>query len=183
MNLNLETQRLLLHPLKTSHADMYAHYLIRNADFFKKWSPEYDKRYFDAGYHEEMIANSEKEVKEGRYLKFAVFMKPDTNRIIGTVSFTNIIKGPFQSCFLGYRIDEKENGKGFATESVGKGIEYMFGVVMLHRIEANIIPYNTASIKVAEKLGFSLEGYSRNYLKIDGKWQDHLHYVLLNEKS
>jgi ribosomal-protein-alanine N-acetyltransferase len=123
----------------------------------------------------------EKETEAGKQIKFGVFIKNDLNKIIGTVSFSNIIKGPFLSCFLGYRTDEKENGKGYTTEAIKRGIEYVFDEIKLHRIEANIIPANTASIKVVEKLGFKLEGYSRNYLQINRKWEDHLHYALLNE--
>ena len=181
MSIKLETERLFLISLGALHCELLYDFLIRNAEFFKRWSPEYEKDYFEIAFHLKRLANIEKDTKEGKQIKFGVFIKNDLNKIIGTVSFANIIKGPFLSCFLGYRTDEKENGKGYTTESIKRGIKYVFDEIKLHRIEANIIPVNTASIRVVEKLGFKLEGYSRNYLQINGKWEDHLHYVLLNE--
>jgi ribosomal-protein-alanine N-acetyltransferase len=182
VNIKLETNRLILHPLNIRHSEMYFDFLIRNAGFFKKWSPKYDERYFELDYHKKRLENIEAEYKAGRQIKFGAFLKEDIAKIIGTVAFGNIIKGPFQSCFLGYRLDEKENGKGYMSEAIKKGLEYMFTEIKLHRIEANIVPYNSASISVVEKLGFRLEGFSRNYLQINGKWEDHLHYVILNRE-
>jgi len=160
---------------------MYFDFLKRNAEFFRKWSPKYEEGYFDKGYHKKNLEKIENETGEGRMVKFGVLLKQNNSKIIGIVEFSNIIKGPFQSCFLGYMMDEKENGKGYTTEAIRKTIDYGFKEINLHRIEANIIPHNTASIRVVEKLGFQLEGYSRNYLQINGKWEDHLHYVLLND--
>ncbi|MBL8015997.1 MAG: GNAT family N-acetyltransferase, partial [Ignavibacteria bacterium] len=71
--------------------------------------------------------------------------------------------------------------KGLATEAAAGVIEFAFCTLNLHRIEANIIPGNTASIKVAEKLGFVFEGASEKYLLINGEWQKHLHYALIND--
>ena len=67
-------------------------------------------------------------------------------------------------------------------EAVQKGSDVIFNEMNLHRIEANIMPKNKRSIRVVEKLGFCNEGLSRNYLKICGKWEDHIHMVLLNDK-
>jgi ribosomal-protein-alanine N-acetyltransferase len=69
---------------------------------------------------------------------------------------------------------------GYMTEAVKKGIEIMFQDYGLHRIEASIMPRNIRSLKVTQKLGFQEEGLSPQYLKINGKWEDHLHMVLLN---
>jgi len=181
MEIKLETERLLLQTINMSHVESYFDFLIRNAEFFKKWSPAYDEGYSGLEYHKKRMAAAEKDMAEGRLMKFAVLLKNNLNNIIGTVSFSNIIKGPFQSCFLGYRMDEKENGKGYAKEAIRKGVDYMLNEVKLHRIEANIIRHNKPSIRVAEKLGFAYEGMSKKYLQINGNWEDHLHYVLLNE--
>lgn len=181
MNIKLESSRLELVLLDTSYSLLLYDFLARNAGFFKKWSPGYDVNYFTEEYHRKTLERLERETSEGRTIKFGVFIKNDPERIIGTVVFSNIIYGPFLSCFLGYRTDEKENGKGYTTEAVKTGLDYVFDVLKLHRVEANIIPYNNASIRVVEKLGFKLEGCSQNYLKINGKWADHLHYVKFND--
>lgn len=168
--------------MNTDDADIFYDYLMRNYDFFKPWSPEYDKQYRDKDTFKSRIEYLINEEKEGRSVKFAAFKKEETAKIIGTIVLSNIVRGPFLSCYLGYRIDGEENGKGYATESIGRVVEYAFSNLKLHRVEANIIPRNKASIRVVEKLGFTYEGLSKKYLKINSIWEDHLHYAMLNDK-
>jgi [ribosomal protein S5]-alanine N-acetyltransferase len=89
--------------------------------------------------------------------------------------------GAFLSCHLGYKLDKDEINKGYITEAIQKGIEVMFNEFGLHRIEANIMPKNKRSLRVVEKLGFYNEGLAYKYLKINDKWEDHIHMVLLND--
>jgi [ribosomal protein S5]-alanine N-acetyltransferase len=182
LNIKLETERLKLISLDTSHTALLFDFLTRNAEFFKPWSPLYEDGYFDIENHRKHLLKIEQDTNEGKGIKFGTFLKNDPNKIIGTLSFMNIIYGPFLSCFTGYRTDEYYNGKGFTTEALKCGVDYVFEKLKLHRVEANIIPKNAASIRVVEKLGFKPEGKSEKYLQINGKWEDHLHYVKLNEK-
>nr|WP_281170156.1 GNAT family N-acetyltransferase [Paenibacillus pinihumi] len=110
-----------------------------------------------------------------------MYKQEEPGRIIGMIALSNIVRGPFQSCYLGYRLDQGEVNQGFMTESLARVIRYAFDELRLHRIEANIMPRNSASLKMVEKLGFSSEGLARKYLKINGIWEDHIHMVLLNE--
>jgi ribosomal-protein-alanine N-acetyltransferase len=82
---------------------------------------------------------------------------------------------------MGYKLDKDELNKGYITEALRKGIDIMFNEYGLHRIEANIMPKNSRSLRVAEKLGFYNEGLALKYLKISGRWEDHIHMVLRNE--
>jgi len=111
-----------------------------------------------------------------------IFGKDDfeLNKVIGVLSFSSIVKGPFLSCFVGYSIDNRFQNKGYMTQALKAGIDFMFKTVGLHRIEANIMPRNISSLRVVEKLGFQNEGLSPEYLQIDGKWEDHVHMVLIN---
>jgi ribosomal-protein-alanine N-acetyltransferase len=155
----------------------------RNEGFFRPWSPEYPEDYLTIEYTLKNAEFIDNETNEGKTIKFVLFKKEEPKRIIGSISLSNIIMGPFKSCFMGYRIDEKENSKGYATEAIKEVIRYGFEKLGLHRIEANIIPRNAASVRVAEKNGFVYEGLSRRYLKINGIWEDHMHYVILNEED
>ena len=101
--------------------------------------------------------------------------------VIGDLTFNNIVRGAFQSCHLGYKIDGRQLNQGFMTEALRCAIAYVFSELKLHRIEANIMPRNARSRRVVEKLGFVQEGLARKYLKINGAWEDHFHYVLLND--
>ena len=87
------------------------------------------------------------------------------------------------SCYLGYKLDREHIRKGYMTEALREGIKWMFHKEKLHRIEANIMPRNEASIKTVEKLGFVYEGISKSYLNINGVWEDHIHMVLLNDAN
>jgi ribosomal-protein-alanine N-acetyltransferase len=100
--------------------------------------------------------------------------------VIGYATVSNIVRGVFQCGILGYAIDEKENRKGFSTEAINGLINFSFEEINLHRLEANVIPANAASIRVLEKLNFIKDGYSKDYLKINDKWQDHLRFALIN---
>lgn len=79
-------------------------------------------------------------------------------------------------------MDVDEINMGYITEAIQEGIDIMFHEYGLHRIEANIMPKNVRSFKVVEKLGFYNEGLAYKYLKINGKWEDHIHMVLLNDE-
>jgi [ribosomal protein S5]-alanine N-acetyltransferase len=182
MAVRLETQRLVLKSLEKQDSDMFYDFLMRNYEFFKPWSPKYEENYKKKEAYNAKMDYMIKEHSEGRTIKFFLFKKEDASKIIGTTVLSNVVRGPFLSCFLGYRIDEKENGNGYATEAIKKVVEYAFNELNLHRIEANIMPRNIASIKVVEKLGFTCEGISKKYLQINGVWEDHMHYVILNEK-
>ncbi len=183
MGIVLQTERLTLRELTPEDAEMFCDFLLRNKEFFRASGPAYDKEYESPEYHRKMLERSQIESMDGRHYKFGVFLKNNINRVIGSLALSNIALGNFRSCFLGYRIDEKENTKGYATEAIGRIVDFAFNELKLHRIEANIMPANTASIKVVEKLGFVYEGDSRKYLKINGVWEDHRHYVLLNEND
>jgi len=97
------------------------------------------------------------------------------------MGFSQIVRGIFLSTYLGYSLDGEYINKGYMTEALEAGISYVFSELRLHRIEANVMPRNGASLKVLEKLGFQKEGLARKYLKINGVWEDHVHMTLLNE--
>lgn len=182
MKIELETERLILKTLGSSYSKQVLKYYSINKDFFETKMPSYGAGFFTEEYQSEILKKSGKDAESGHSVKFFIFIKQDLNRIIGDISVSNIVKGAFLSCHLGYKLDEKENGKGYASEALKKIIDYSFNELGLHRIEANIMPANTSSIKLASRLGFFNEGLSKKYLRINGKWEDHLHYVLLNKE-
>jgi ribosomal-protein-alanine N-acetyltransferase len=103
--------------------------------------------------------------------------------ILGQVSLNNIVRGPFQSSFVGYWIGAEFAGQGYMTESLTAMVAYAFGPMKLHRVEANIIPRNRPSKALAKRCGFRFEGVSKRYLRIGGRWEDHEHWVLTAEDA
>ena len=109
-------------------------------------------------------------------------LKNDNESIIGDITLSNIICGVLQSAFIGYKLDEQKNGRGLMREGLQAVIEYAFSELNLHRVEAHIIPRNERSIRVIEALGFEKQGYMKEYLLINNKWEDHLSYALVNRQ-
>ncbi|WP_411682131.1 GNAT family N-acetyltransferase [Clostridium thailandense] len=182
MEKTYETERLLLKILDKSYAEMLEDYYLRNKGFLEEWEPVRSEEFYTKQYQEEQLDKELKDIKNTNAFRLWIFKKQDDCKIIGSVGFNNIIKGAFLSSHLGYKLDKDEINKGYMTEAIEKGIEIMFNEYLLHRIEANIMPKNKRSLRVVEKLGFYNEGLAYKYLKINGKWEDHIHMVLLNEK-
>jgi ribosomal-protein-alanine N-acetyltransferase len=181
MQRNYETERLTLRTLNTDNAQAVLAYFDRNRAFLEPWEPTRCADFYTKGYQRGVLEAEQTEMDAGRMLKLWLFRRDDPKRVIGSLSFSGITRGSFLSCFMGYRLDEQERGKGYMPEAVLRGTGVMFTEFGLHRIEANVIPRNAASLRVVEKAGFEPEGISRRYLKINGVWEDHVHMVLLND--
>jgi [ribosomal protein S5]-alanine N-acetyltransferase len=103
------------------------------------------------------------------------------NKIIGVANFSQIFYRAFQNAYLGYYIDVDFTRQGLMSEGMRLAIDYAFYTLDLHRVEANIQPENRASINLVKRLGFTKEGFSRRYLKINGEWRDHERWALTVE--
>ena len=99
--------------------------------------------------------------------------------IAGVVNVSEIVRGSFQSAYLGYYALEPLAGRGFLRSGLRAVISHCFGELRLHRLEANIQPENARSIALVAGLGFQREGLSPRYLKIGGRWRDHERWALL----
>lgn len=99
--------------------------------------------------------------------------------IIGAISLSQIFRGGFQNAYLGYYVGAQYAGQGHMTEALQLLLRYAFKDLRLHRLEANIQPGNVASIALVKRAGFMLEGYSKRYLKICGRWRDHERWTIL----
>ena len=181
--LEIPTERLLLKVLDASFAPVVLDYFTRNAEFRRPWAPAVDDYFLTLESQRMRLEGDWASIGRGHMLKLWLFDRSDIQRssTIGFVSLSNIIRGAFLSCHLGYEIDGSVSNRGLMTEALRALIKVTFETLQLHRIEANIIPRNARSIRVVEKLGFSYEGLSPKYLKINGVWEDHGHYVVLNE--
>ncbi|WP_312018556.1 GNAT family protein [Streptomyces sp. I05A-00742] len=101
-----------------------------------------------------------------------------TGAIVGGVNINNIVRGALRSGTLGYTAYASTTGRGYMTEGLGLVIRLAFGRMELHRLEANIQPDNTASLRLVERLGFRREGYSPAFQFIDGEWRDHERWAI-----
>lgn len=111
------------------------------------------------------------------------FLYADTNEIIGVFNVSEIIRGCFQSAFLGFYANVKYAGRGHMKEGLKLVIQNAFTTLELHRLEANIQPENISSINLVKSCGFRKEGFSPHYLKINEIWRDHEHWAITYEDT
>jgi ribosomal-protein-alanine N-acetyltransferase len=112
---------------------------------------------------------------------FQLVCRLDDNAIAGFINISEIVRGSFQSAYVGYGGVARFAGQGHLTAGMRLVLEHAFGPLELHRLEANIQPGNMASIALARRSGFELEGFSRRYLKVGGEWRDHERWAIRAE--
>jgi len=176
----METDRLRLSVLKKSCARDVADYLCRNREFHRKWSQTHNDSYFTERTQRDYIKYDGGEYRAGRLVPLWITYKDDPHKIIGRVSFFNFAYGGMMSCSVGYHLDEEETGKGVATEALSNACAMIMDYMNIHRIEAFILPYNERSLALIKRCRFIYEGKRVSYMHINGEWEDHEAFYLLN---
>jgi ribosomal-protein-alanine N-acetyltransferase len=105
----------------------------------------------------------------------------ETGDIVGAIHLNHIIRGALHGAFLGYYAFAPHAGQGLMREGMLLVLKHAFRKLKLHRLEANIQPANRASIRLVRSYGFVREGFSRRYLKVGGRWQNHERWAILAE--
>jgi ribosomal-protein-alanine N-acetyltransferase len=156
----LYTERLLLTLPGEGAAEAYVRFNRENERHLAPWNPPMTERYFDAGFWRERLQRQIEELRAGTRYSFSIFAKTAgvEGPLLGYVTFSEVVRGVFLACYMGYALAEDAQGKGYMTEACGEGIRYMFEQVRLHRIMANYMPHNDRSARVLERLGFAREG-------------------------
>ena len=179
----LHTARCQLSLLQPDNAPVLLAYRQRNRDHLSPWEPAPNP---DDGSLDEACqraaARSVQAYADGLAVYFLATDR-QTGDMLAACNFTNIVHGIFQACHLGYSVDHAWQGKGLMYEVVQAGITYMFETQGLHRIMANHMPANVRSERLLRRLGFEREGYARAYLKIGGRWEDHVLNALVRPES
>lgn len=129
---------------------------------------------------EEAFARYVESAASARFQGFLI-CRHETGEIAGVANLSEIVRGVFQSAYLGFYASARCAGQGLMKEGLVLVIRHTFETLGLHRIEANVQPGNARSLGVVQALGFQKEGYSPRYLKIDGRWRDHERWALLAE--
>jgi [ribosomal protein S5]-alanine N-acetyltransferase len=120
-----------------------------------------------------------KERRGPRHVKFFVCRRD--GQICGVINLSEIVRGSFQSAYMGYYALSPHAGKGYMSAGINLVLGHAFGQLGLHRVEANIQPRNRRSIELVRRAGFRLEGLSPRYLRIAGRWRDHERWAITAE--
>ena len=179
----LQTERLVVRLVQPGmHAPM-ARFLSDNFEgHLDRWSPPAAPEFFTEAFWIERLPTSVDDYSGDRAVRFAMQLRgsPLDGQIIGSCNYTNIVRGAFHACHLGYQVARDHQGRGIMAEALRATNAFMFDRMRLHRIMANFRPENERSRQLLKRLGFTEEGFARDYLYIDGAWRDHVLTSLVN---
>lgn len=180
----LTSRRLIICELPVRAAGPVARFITENWDFHRRWEPYRSPGYFTPRQVRRRLRALR---RADTHVAFWLFEHAYPPRLrvpppIGSITLSSIIRGPMQSCYLGYKMDAGYVRRGYMREALEQVIRFAYDELGLHRIEANVMPDNEASLSLVRSLGFQEEGLARRYLHIQGRWEDHLHMVLLREQ-
>jgi ribosomal-protein-alanine N-acetyltransferase len=178
----LQTDRLAVRLARPAMAGSIARFLRENyVGHLDRWSPPAAPAFFTEEFWVQRLALAVEEFQAGRSLRF-VLQAPgaESAPIVGTCNYTNIVRGPFLACHLGYQIGRAHEGQGLMAEALRATNPFAFAAFRLHRIMASYRPENARSGRLLQRLGFVREGLAKDYLFIDGAWRDHVLTALVN---
>ena len=150
----------------------------RSRDFLTPWEPSWPEDDLTRASFRRRLKRYSEDMRGDLAYPFLLFRHSD-NILLGGLTLTNIRRGVAQSGSLGYWIGAPYAHQGYMTRGVLALVPFAFEGLRLHRVEAACIPTNQPSIRLLERTGFRREGYAREYLCINGLWQDHLLYARL----
>lgn len=184
----IDSRRLHLRLARESDWAQWEEARSRSRAYLCPWEPTWAREALTFDHFAANIRRQTREWREGKGYAFSIFLKNEAensadsfraHRLIGGVTLSEVSRGIAQKATLGYWLDEPHAGQGLMTEAASLACRFAFDTLLLHRIEAACLPHNHASIRVLEKLGFDPEGRAKEYLRINGKWEDHLLWGLV----
>jgi [ribosomal protein S5]-alanine N-acetyltransferase len=152
----------------------------QSRDFLTPWEPTWPDDDLTRSAYRRRIRRYVEDLRADQSYAFIIVRSSD-NALVGGLTLANIRRGVAQAASVGYWMGQTYVRQGYMTAAVGAVIPFAFNTLRLHRLEAACIPTNIASIRLLEKTGFVREGYARDYLCINGQWQDHLLYGRLKD--
>lgn|SRR5450631_1123845 len=168
---------LYLRPPDMRDFEAWADLRAQSRAFLTPWEPSWPSDDLTRAAFRRRVRRNHQEINNDEAYPFLLFRDDDV--LMGGLTLGQVKRGVVQAATLGYWIGEAHARQGLMSAAVRAVTGYAFATLRLHRIEASCLPHNVASTKLLERTGFTREGYARAYLRIDGVWQDHLLYGLL----
>jgi ribosomal-protein-alanine N-acetyltransferase len=175
-----ETERLCLRLPGASEAAEVAGFYVANREHLQPWSPTFHPGLFSRTFWASEAERRLTDFRAGREVRGFLYPREGPHRVVGNLSLVHIVRGVLQACTLGYALAADAQGQGFMLEAVRGAVAYAFGSLGLHRVMADYMPRNRRSAAVLRQAGFVVEGYAREYLLINGRWEDHVLTAITN---
>jgi ribosomal-protein-alanine N-acetyltransferase len=175
---SIEGEGVVLRTPQMTDFDEWAALREASRDFLAPWEPTWPKDDLTRGAFRRRIKRYTEDLRADQGYAFLIYAD---GALVGGLTMANIRRGVAQAGSLGYWMGLPFVRHGYMTAAVRAVIGFGFDTLRLHRLEAACIPSNAGSIRLLEKAGFVREGYAREYLCINGAWQDHLLYARLKQ--
>jgi ribosomal-protein-alanine N-acetyltransferase len=172
----LAGNRVHLRSPRRADASAFIAHALRSRTLHRRWVQPPDTAASFAAY----VQRYRKVDDDVRNVGLLVLRNED-DALAGVVNFSEIVRGAFQSAYVGYYAFAPLAARGYMSEGLALALDFAFGELALHRVEANVQPANQRSLALVERLGFVQEGYSRRYVRIAGRWRDHARFAMLVE--
>jgi ribosomal-protein-alanine N-acetyltransferase len=178
----IETERMVIRVLDPSQAELMVSFRRENRHFLTDWEPVRSEEFFTEAFWQLQLRMALRHFRDQSHLSFTLLNNAQTE-VLGVCNYSNIIRGTFQSCHLGYAIGEKHQSHGFMGEAITHTLNFVFDELRLHRVMANYMPRNKKSGKLLTRMGFNIEGQAEKYLLINGTWEDHILTSKINPQA
>jgi len=176
----IETDRLIIRLAEPAEVPEIVRYYRENHDHLQPYSPTFGGEQVDEAAWREQVIERHLELSRQESFRAFIFPRDAPRRIAGNINLTQVVRGAFHSCVLGYNLEEGAQGRGYMTEAVRATVRFAFSDWKLHRVAASYMPRNARSARVLERCGFNIEGTAPAYLRIDGRWEDHVLTAVIN---
>ena len=181
--IRLYGRRILIRPLVPTDFEAWSDVRIRNGEWLTKWEPLSHPHSPDPSRSRDAFATRcaarDRERHAGNAYAMGIFVG---NSFAGEINLNNVVRGAMQSATIGYWIDRSRAGNAYMSEAVVVMAKFAFEELRLHRVEICIIPRNSNSLRVVEKIGLRNEGLAERFLEINGEWEDHYRFGLTTEE-
>jgi len=173
-----------LRALRDADESEFARVFVESEEAWAPWTPTADPELNISERFRRELARAAQGRQTGAYLRLAAFVEGD--QLIGLFSLNEIVRGVFESAYASWQVATSRTGQGLGTE----GVRALLGIAFdtppsglgLHRVQANVMPANGPSLRIASKVGFRREGVAARYLKIAGSWEEHVMHALTREE-
>ena len=169
---------IYLRPGEMRDFDQWCWLREHSRDFLVPWEPTWPPDDLTRASFRRRLRRHSEEIERDEAYPFFIFRESD-NVLLGGLTLGQVRRGVAQAATLGYWMGKPHAGKGHMARAVRAAVGFAFSTLRVHRIEAACLPHNDASMLLLEGVGFTKEGYARAYLRINGVWQDHVLYALI----